>query len=1085
MKRTLQWSVLFTLLLCFILIPFMTQKAAAADYDLWVNGTQVTDENKADIPFEGTGKASYDDSTKTLTFENAVFTKSDFPVIQAQDDLIVTGQVQYTGTKGGILADKSLTIVGSDTNINVTAPTAIIAGSLTVEDGTVTASGGIETTGEIVINDGNVTASGEKYGIYADREATGAPHNITISGGTVTASQSENGSFGDSGAAIRATGDVIISGGKVEATADGKYAFAILADGDNGIDISGAEVKAAFTAYDGTGLQANGGDVKISNSSKVDIPCTANIGFRGIFTPNGGVFISGGSEVKITGPTIGIYAMPKNVEVTGEGTVLTVNNGLGESILVQLADFVVKDATVNITGSAVWVGYDVELENAKVTVSASLANSGLLGADITVKDSTLDVTAKETGIEGKSLAISGASTLVKAKGGTSAIALFSGSGIITIDPLLTIRKPTDGTLGTDKKQVYKSGGTTPATEVEIGKKITAYPLWVNGVQVTSENKDNIPCDSGYGEFDPETLTLTFHDAVITKVYKYDSNFVAGVVSVCTDMLTVKGSVTVNSPSRGIMTLYGLTISGEDTVVNVSVSGEYSYGISDSSQTALEDNDCRLCIEGGEVNVTVTNGIAGICARMIEISGGQVNVHGVRNGILAYKDLSISGGTVTARMTGEDSFGLNANGGSITISGESTVVTAEGAIAVYARSRDDKTVPNISIADPLAIFEPAGGYVGDPSLRKGGLHDYYTRSICNFDDTAATHVVIKKFDPAADGLLYTVTWRNYDGSVYEVDALVPYGTLPTYDGETPTRPAYGGVTYTFSGWTPDVEPVSGDVTYTASFTSSGTPGPGPGYIPGYMPGITPGSGSGGSGGSGSGGSGSSGGSGGSGSSDGSGGSGSGGSGSGGSGSSDGSGSSGGAVTPGDLGLPFTDLSADSPYLTDIAYVYEKGLMFGMSETEFGEELPLTRGMIVTILHRMEGKPAVTYSGVFTDVPDGMWYTDGVEWAASHEIVVGYGDGRYGPDDLVTREQLAAILFRYAKYKGYDVSIGEDTNILSYDDAFDISGYAFPAMQWACGTDVLNSAGTALIRPRVPATRGEIAHAIRIFCEKVAK
>ena len=126
MKRTLQWSVLFTLLLCFILIPFMTQKAAAADYDLWVNGTQVTDENKADIPYEGTGKASYDDSTKTLTFENAVFTDSDVPVIQAQDDLIVTGQVQYTGTKGGILADKSLTIVGSDTNVNVTAPTAII-----------------------------------------------------------------------------------------------------------------------------------------------------------------------------------------------------------------------------------------------------------------------------------------------------------------------------------------------------------------------------------------------------------------------------------------------------------------------------------------------------------------------------------------------------------------------------------------------------------------------------------------------------------------------------------------------------------------------------------------------------------------------------------------------------------------------------------------------------------------------------------------------------------------------------------------------------------------------------------------------
>ncbi len=97
----------------------------------------------------------------------------------------------------------------------------------------------------------------------------------------------------------------------------------------------------------------------------------------------------------------------------------------------------------------------------------------------------------------------------------------------------------------------------------------------------------------------------------------------------------------------------------------------------------------------------------------------------------------------------------------------------------------------------------------------------------------------------------------------------------------------------------------------------------------------------------------------------------------------------------------------------------------------------------------------------------------------------GDGRYGPDDPVTREQLAAILFRYAKYKGYDVSIGENTNILSYDDAFDISGYAIPAVQWACGTDVLDSGNTALIRPTTPATRGEIAHAIHRFLEDAAK
>ena len=161
------------------------------------------------------------------------------------------------------------------------------------------------------------------------------------------------------------------------------------------------------------------------------------------------------------------------------------------------------------------------------------------------------------------------------------------------------------------------------------------------------------------------------------------------------------------------------------------------------------------------------------------------------------------------------------------------------------------------------------------------------------------------------------------------------------------------------------------------------------------------------------------------------------------------------------------------------------MNGMSETEFGEYLPLTRGMIVTVLHRMEGRPAVAWTRVFTDVPAGMWYTDGVEWAASHGIVLGYGDGRYGPNDNVTREQLAAILHRYAKYKGYDVSVGEDTSILSYNDAFTWGDWAVPALQWACGTGVLEDVPVGMLRPTEPANRGEIAHAIHVFCEDVAK
>ena len=150
---------------------------------------------------------------------------------------------------------------------------------------------------------------------------------------------------------------------------------------------------------------------------------------------------------------------------------------------------------------------------------------------------------------------------------------------------------------------------------------------------------------------------------------------------------------------------------------------------------------------------------------------------------------------------------------------------------------------------------------------------------------------------------------------------------------------------------------------------------------------------------------------------------------------------------------------------------------MPRTEFGENLPLTRGMIVTVLHRMEGKPEVTYSGVFTDVPAGEWYTGGVEWAASHGIVLGYSNGKYGPTAPVTRELLAAILFRYANWKGYDTSIGKDTNILSCDDAFTWGDWAVSALQWACGTGVLEDVPVGMLRPT--------DDAIRVFCEEVAK
>ena len=181
------------------------------------------------------------------------------------------------------------------------------------------------------------------------------------------------------------------------------------------------------------------------------------------------------------------------------------------------------------------------------------------------------------------------------------------------------------------------------------------------------------------------------------------------------------------------------------------------------------------------------------------------------------------------------------------------------------------------------------------------------------------------------------------------------------------------------------------------------------------------------------------------------------------------------------LPFMDVTRGMDIYDDVKYVYEKGIMDGMSDTLFGPELPMTRGMIATILHRMAGEPKAPYSGVFSDVPAGQWYTDGVEWAASAGLVLGYGDGTYGTTDNVTREQLAVILYRYAVWKGYAVK----TAYPVFQDSEDVSTTAVEAMNWAVANGILRPDGDHNIRPGADATRGEIATAIHAFLENVAR
>ena len=183
------------------------------------------------------------------------------------------------------------------------------------------------------------------------------------------------------------------------------------------------------------------------------------------------------------------------------------------------------------------------------------------------------------------------------------------------------------------------------------------------------------------------------------------------------------------------------------------------------------------------------------------------------------------------------------------------------------------------------------------------------------------------------------------------------------------------------------------------------------------------------------------------------------------------------------LPFTDVPEGAWYADAAAYVYEHGLMAGTSATTFAPDATTSRSMIATILWRMAGSPVVNYAMNYTDVAQGQWCSEAIRWATSEGIVGGYGNGLFGTNDPITREQFAAMLYRFAQEQGYDVSIGENTNILSYTDVADLSEYAISAMQWAVGAGIINGTGDgSTLSPQGQATRAQAAVMLMRFCEE---
>ncbi|WP_277118158.1 S-layer homology domain-containing protein [Anaerotignum faecicola] len=180
-------------------------------------------------------------------------------------------------------------------------------------------------------------------------------------------------------------------------------------------------------------------------------------------------------------------------------------------------------------------------------------------------------------------------------------------------------------------------------------------------------------------------------------------------------------------------------------------------------------------------------------------------------------------------------------------------------------------------------------------------------------------------------------------------------------------------------------------------------------------------------------------------------------------------------------PFTDVSEKDWFYNDAMFVYKNGLMLGTSKTLFSPHGTVTRGMMATILWRMEGSLAPKGENSFTDVEAGRWYADAITWAAENGIFAGYSMDKFGPDDPITREQLTAIFYRYADYKGYKLTV--TGNLDKFEDADKITDYAKMVMQWAVGNGLIKGKAETLLDPQGTATRAEIAAMLHRFIEKV--
>lgn len=803
---------------------------------------------------------------------------------------------------------------------------------------------------------------------------------------------------------------------------------------------------------------------------------------------------SGSMTIEAVGA--GIYSDVADIHYSSI-TLQNVNCGLTASEL----NIVNSTVIINNTGSTSIKANAVTIDDSTVNITAEgyiLSNSG--GGSLTIIGDNSKVTMYSDGIAilTDTVTIGGGS--VEIESGTSVAVYALASFTVTGTPTVTVTGNPSAFWQSFNGSIIVGGVEyicdDNTVEIENGQVISGLRgpgVIVNGMPLAGSG--SVPCVSGKAFYDSSSNTLTLRDAVINNGYSV-SSYTYGIYADNDTDLTIilEGENAINGVDTGIKSAAGITIQGDGSLKIDSTYG----GISASSQVTI--NDGNLTINISDDSVSAFFWISGIDAGNggLTINGGTVTINipepDSRCGFYSNDDIVINNGSV--RVDG-GSFGILAER-SVIISGSPTIYATMAEETAIIGDRIEKdgqeyvcTGNTVSIEDGeiisgLSLYVPEEPEPEPEPERPSDDDDHHdtgstTESERNPDGSIITTVT------KPDGTT-TVTTRNPDGSK-EVVETKKDGTVVTTatdksgnetkttenpDGTnvisvTRTDGSTSATTVDEDGLSVTVAALSEDAVARGQTGAVSLPMPGaiaagdlenapavtldlPGdtsvrvEIPvenmtaGTVAVLV---------------------------------------------TADGGSeivktsvatesgvvltlSGGETVKLVDNTKTFADVAGSFWGAEAVTFVTSRELFQGTGAATFDPNAPMDRAMIVTVLARLDGVDTTT---------GGAWYEAGAQWAMSN----GISDGS-GLDQNLTREQLAVMLYRYAQYKGYDVSAGEDANILSYADAFDVSEYAIPAMQWACGAGVISGKDGAL-DPAGSATRAEVAAMLMRFCQFV--